>query len=64
MFFKRKPVCFHEWRVVDFGYWGVSSEDYDGYYEIGCEKCGNKRTTNEHSFESMKERGLIKEASE
>jgi hypothetical protein len=71
MFFKRKPketkpLCFHEWRVADFGTMPAchAMELDDIYYVIGCEKCGSSRTLDEWAFSKMKNAGFIKEASE
>jgi hypothetical protein len=72
MFFNRKPketkpLCFHEWRVADFGvteyYTGVDI-DFHRRYVLGCEKCGNTRTVDEFAFYEMRDAGVIKEATE
>jgi hypothetical protein len=69
MFFKRKPkenkpLCFHEWRVADFGTTPAynAMEIDDIYYVIGCEKCGNSRKVGDYEFSKMKDVGFIKEA--
>jgi hypothetical protein len=68
MFFKRKvneekPLCFHEWRVTDFGvgyeYNGVSEDSYV-YYDLGCKKCGAARRVSDYEYYRMISAGVVK----
>lgn len=63
---KRPPKlpCFHSYRVVDFGYWDDPLTYSGGQYEIGCIRCGITRIVDEDTFESLKQRNLVKEATE
>ena len=69
MFFKRKTkkvntTCFHEYKIVDLISYVDFSLDYEMYYEIGCLKCGTKRTVDEYDFSEMRKIGLIREAAD
>jgi hypothetical protein len=72
MFFKRKksepkPLCFHKWKVADFGvgysYNGIEEESYD-YYDIGCVICGSSRRLDSFEYSRMVSAGILKEESE
>jgi hypothetical protein len=66
MFFKREireeaAICFHRYSLVDFHSFVDSSMAIENYYEIGCVKCGTKRTVDEIGYSDMKKIGLISE---
>lgn len=56
-------MCFHEWKVADFGvgyeYNGVSEDSYE-YYTLGCEKCGTSRKVDDLEFRLMRQAGVIR----
>jgi hypothetical protein len=57
-----KPLCFHEWKVADFGvgyeYNGIDDDAY-AWYVIGCEKCGTSRKVDEYEFGVMRRAGAV-----
>lgn len=63
MLFKRKSLCFHEWRVIDFEV-AVDSDgtctDFNEYYVLGCKKCGSTRRVDEFVLSKMRHNGLLR----
>lgn len=66
MFWKRKSkpdqACAHTWRLVDYVYTTSNGLDIDDYFELHCEKCGNKRMVDEYTYGRLQRYGLVKQA--
>lgn len=59
MFFRKKEICFHEWKLVDYNNHVSAYLEICEKYEIGCPKCNRTKTVDKYAYSKMKSQGLI-----
>lgn len=57
---KKKEVCFHDWKVSDFGVISNFMGDSDDIYSITCTKCKKTRNMDSYEFNRMSSKGFIR----